>query len=80
MPEHQNIEYKESWRDKYLNGLAALLMPTGAKSLSAWMKGNVTGLHDKGSEIDRKFSVKNLEKIIHQQKIKNLLYPSTSIS
>lgn len=34
----------------------------------------------KGSEIDRKFSVKNLEKIIRQQQIKNLLKPTTTTS
>ena len=32
----------------------------------------------KGSEIDRKFSVNNLEKTIHQQKIKNLLKLTTA--
>jgi len=34
----------------------------------------------KGSEIDRKFSIKNLEKTIHQQRIKNVLQPVISFS
>jgi len=34
----------------------------------------------KGSEIDRKFSIRNLEKVIQQQRIKNLLYPRVEFS
>ena len=34
----------------------------------------------KGSEIDRKFSIKNLERTIQQQKLQNLLKPSRTIS
>lgn len=33
----------------------------------------------KGSEIDRKFSLRNLEKIIHQQRIKNILDPKVEL-
>src|SRR5450631_759594 len=34
----------------------------------------------KGSEIDRKFSIRNLEKIIQQQRINNNLQPTTSLT
>ena len=34
----------------------------------------------KGSEIDRKFSIKNLEKIIQQQRIKNTLNPTIELT
>jgi len=34
----------------------------------------------KGSEIDRKFSIKNVEKIIQQQKIKNVLSPTVDLT
>ncbi|MGZ6539943.1 MAG: relaxase/mobilization nuclease domain-containing protein [Bacteroidia bacterium] len=34
----------------------------------------------KGSEIDRKFSIRNLEKVIQQQRIKSVLYPRVEFS
>ncbi len=34
----------------------------------------------KGSEIDRRFSIRNLEKVIQQQRIKSVLYPRVEFS
>ena len=68
MPEHQNIEYKESWRDEYLKWICGFANANGGKIFIGIDERKCDWLtRDKDSEIDRKFSVKNLEKaILHQ--------------
>ncbi|MEO6723644.1 MAG: ATP-binding protein [Ferruginibacter sp.] len=47
MPEHQNIEYKESWRDEYLKWICGFANAQGGKIfIGINDKGNVTGLTD----------------------------------
>lgn len=47
MTEHQNIEYKQSWRDEYLKWICAFANAQGGKLLIGIDdKGNVTGIDD----------------------------------
>ncbi len=47
MPENQNIEYKESWRDEYLKWICGFANAQGGKMLiGVDDKGNVKGLSD----------------------------------
>ncbi|RYD74032.1 MAG: transcriptional regulator [Sphingobacteriales bacterium] len=47
MPEHQNIEYKESWRDEYLKWICGFANAQGGKIyIGINDKGNVTGITD----------------------------------
>ncbi len=47
MPEHQNIEYKESWRDEYFKWICGFANATGGKIyIGIDDRGNVTGLTD----------------------------------
>jgi ATP-dependent DNA helicase RecG len=47
MPEHQNIEYKESWRDEYLKWICGFANAQGGKLfIGIDDNGNVTGLSD----------------------------------
>jgi len=47
MPEQQNIEYKESWRDEYLKWVCGFANARGGKIfIGIDNKGNVTGLPD----------------------------------
>lgn len=47
MPEHQNIEYKESWRDEYLKWICGFAKAQGGKIfIGIDDKGNVAGLID----------------------------------
>ena len=47
MPEHQNIEYKQSWRDEYLKWVCGFANAQGGKIyIGIDDKGNVTGLED----------------------------------
>jgi ATP-dependent DNA helicase RecG len=47
VPEHQNIEYKESWRDEYLKWICGFANATGGKIfIGIDDKGNATGLPD----------------------------------
>ena len=47
MPEHQNIEYKQSWRDEYLKWVCGFANAQGGKIyIGIDDKGDVTGLED----------------------------------
>jgi ATP-dependent DNA helicase RecG len=47
MPEHQNIEYKESWRDEYLKWICGFANANGGKIfIGIDDKGNMTDLRD----------------------------------
>jgi ATP-dependent DNA helicase RecG len=47
MSEHQNIEYKESWRDEYLKWICGFANANGGKIfIGIDDKGNMTDLHD----------------------------------